>query len=244
MNNRTKCSKVDRLGYKHEYFVNEKKEFDSRYRVWYDNGKRYKEFEYKNGKKDGEYISWYPDGITIRTKCEFKNGKKEGEYKGWYEDETKRLFCKYKNGELDGIFEEWYENGKQETLAHYKDGVAEGIVKKWHKNGMVQELGMMEDDNYIGERKYWNEKGDTEEWIYFLNIGDATFKNVKNCIKGWKELTKLIETKKYRRMKRKMILIKSKISQLNDYLIYGLIMEYVSWNEKLDILKKIENISE
>ena len=63
----------------------------------------------KDGKKEGKWISWYP------------NGQK-------WSEET------YKNGEIDGLWTEWWENGQKSQEETYKNGkLIEG--KCWDEDG-------------------------------------------------------------------------------------------------------------
>ena len=42
---------------------------------------------YKNGKKDGAWVYYYPNG-QVYYKGNYKNNKKEGAHIGWYQDRT------------------------------------------------------------------------------------------------------------------------------------------------------------
>jgi antitoxin component YwqK of YwqJK toxin-antitoxin module len=203
---------INELGDYCEYYVNGKGNKDGEYKVFYENKNIASIHEFKNGKYHGKYQSWYENG-TERDKCVHKNGKIDGKYQSWYEDGNKQEECNYKNGKLDGSGKNWHDNGEKKVENNYKNGKEEGLCKAWNDKGFLRTC------YYYRKKKRLN---------------------IKYCIKGWKVLTKLINNKKERRMKRKMILIKNKISQINDCLIYSLIMEYVSWNEKLKIIKKIK----
>ncbi len=67
------------------------------YVEYYENGKKWSETHYKNGKRDGLETEWY------------KNGQKKSE-------------SHYKNGKLDGLSTGWDESGKKERETHWKDG--------------------------------------------------------------------------------------------------------------------------
>ena len=76
---------------------------------YYDNGQKRYEGKFKNGKKDGRWITWY------------ENGQKEteGYYTNWKEE---------------GLWTEWYDNGQKMRERTYKDGTR--ITKKvWSKDG-------------------------------------------------------------------------------------------------------------
>ncbi len=74
-----------------------------------------KEFEgsYKDGKKDGVWITWY------------ENGQKSDE-------------GTWKDGERDGLRTGWYENGQKWYEGTYKDGKLISF-KMWNEDGSVEE---------------------------------------------------------------------------------------------------------
>ena len=65
---------------------------------------------YKNGEKDGIWISWY------------ENGQKRSE--GTYETEIKH-----------GLWTEWYENGQKRSEKTYKNSVNDELWTVWDENG-------------------------------------------------------------------------------------------------------------
>tara|TARA_B100000959_G_C14842429_1_gene566630 strand:- start:673 stop:1035 length:363 start_codon:yes stop_codon:yes gene_type:complete len=67
------------------------------YVEYYENGKKWSETHYKNGKRDGLETEWY------------KNGQKS--YEGHY-----------KNGKPDGLETFWDESGQKLHEAYYKNG--------------------------------------------------------------------------------------------------------------------------
>ena len=81
--------------------------------VWYENGQKWEEITYKDGKKDGLETWWYIDG----KKC----------FEGTWKD-----------GKLDGLVTGWYENGQKSGEWNYKDG-EEISEKRWNVDGSVKE---------------------------------------------------------------------------------------------------------
>jgi antitoxin component YwqK of YwqJK toxin-antitoxin module len=67
------------------------------YQRWYDNGEKYEEVMYKDGKKDGLYQSWHENGQKC-SEIMFKGGVEDGLYKQWhkYGDKLKEVI--YKDG--------------------------------------------------------------------------------------------------------------------------------------------------
>jgi antitoxin component YwqK of YwqJK toxin-antitoxin module len=69
--------------------------------------------------------------------CTYKNGKKEGEYKTWYKNGQQHILCTYKNGKKEGEYKEWYKNKHQKVMCNYKNRILEGVCKKWDVNGVL-----------------------------------------------------------------------------------------------------------
>jgi hypothetical protein len=148
-----------------------------------------------------------------------------------------------RDGQREGIYKVYYLSGKKYTESEYKDGILEKY-KQWHPNGNMIMYYTSKNKQFNGEYKQWSHQGSMLRWKYYCNqycfyIGDTStaWRDIKYCVHGWKVLTKLIETKKERRIKKQMMVIKNKISKINDCLMYSLIMDYVNWNEKRNILK-------
>ncbi|MFL2478267.1 MAG: toxin-antitoxin system YwqK family antitoxin, partial [Verrucomicrobiales bacterium] len=65
---------------------------------WYENGQKWSERNYKDGKFDGLQVAWHENGQKLQ----------EG---NWKEDK------------LDGLWLRWHENGQKKRVKHtYKDG--------------------------------------------------------------------------------------------------------------------------
>ena len=63
----------------------------------YRSGRKWQEFTYKDGKKDGLWTRWHPNG-RLRSKRTYKDGK------------------------LDGPLTVWLENGQKSSEVTWKDG--------------------------------------------------------------------------------------------------------------------------
>ena len=60
-------------------------------------GKEKQIFTYLNGKKHGDYKSYYSNG-QLKATAYYINDNIEGENNGWYEDGTNKFKSNYKNG--------------------------------------------------------------------------------------------------------------------------------------------------
>ena len=80
------------------YFPNETKPFTGKNLCKYENGQKYSEANFKDGKADGKLIWWYENGQQ-RGEGNYKDDKLHGKFSLWNE-----------NGQL--IFETTYEDGE------------------------------------------------------------------------------------------------------------------------------------
>ena len=85
------------------------------------NAKHLREVNYKDGKRDGKWTSWYEDGLKL-SEGNYKDGMKDGKWTSWYENGLKWTDRNYKDGKRDGKSSEWFANGQIKTEENYKDG--------------------------------------------------------------------------------------------------------------------------
>ena len=89
---------------------------------------------YKNGKKHGESLSWYPSG-QLKEKGKYKKGKKIGKHKGFWPNGILRFEKIYLEGLLHGEQNQYHQNGIVSRLSNYKSGKENGLQKGWRVNG-------------------------------------------------------------------------------------------------------------
>ena len=65
----------------------------------------------------------------------YKNGKKDGLWTYWYPEGQKSSEAHYKDGVENGVTTRWYQNSQQLSEKHYKDGVEDGVTTYWNPNG-------------------------------------------------------------------------------------------------------------
>ena len=83
--------------------------------------KHLREGNYKDGKRDGKWTSWYEDGLKL-SEGNYKDGMKDGKWTSWYENGLKWTDRNYKDGKEDGKSTEWFANGQIKSEENYKDG--------------------------------------------------------------------------------------------------------------------------
>jgi len=67
--------------------------------MWWYNGNKYDESNYKNGEKDGKQYMWYEDG-KLFYEFNYKNDKENGKQYIWDENGKLKHEVDYKNGKL------------------------------------------------------------------------------------------------------------------------------------------------
>ena len=103
----------------------------------YENGQKWSEGNFKDGKVDGSFTFWY------------ENGKKSSEKH-------------YKNNKRDGKWTSWYDNGQKSSERFYNNDKIEGIENYWYKKGQkFRELTYI--DNKLISEKTWNEDGSVKK---------------------------------------------------------------------------------
>ena len=95
------------------------------------------EGNYKDGKLDGLWVEWHPNG-------------------------QKRAEINYKNGKQNGLETCWHENGQKWSEGNIKDGKLDGLQESWHENGRKWMERKFKNGELISE-KFWNSKGEPVE---------------------------------------------------------------------------------
>ncbi len=75
----------------------------------YKNGNPYREYTYKNGKKNGKFLEFYETG-ELKIEGSYSNNLKNGVWKVYYKKGKIKEKGKYNNGEKVGIWKIFYKN--------------------------------------------------------------------------------------------------------------------------------------
>ena len=67
---------------------------------YHENGQKWIEATYKDGKEDGLWTKWYENGQKFREGT-FKDGKQDGLWTDWYENGQKSYEVTYKDGKFN-----------------------------------------------------------------------------------------------------------------------------------------------
>jgi antitoxin component YwqK of YwqJK toxin-antitoxin module len=85
---------------------------------YYPNKQVMMEGEYKDEKRDGDWVCYFQDGKKW-SEGSFKDGLDEGKRTVYYENGQKRYEGEYSKGEEIGVWNFWDENGKLDKTVDY-----------------------------------------------------------------------------------------------------------------------------
>ena len=142
-------------------------EKDGLHTVWYDNGQKESEVNYKNcngiARKDGKWIRWYENGQK-KSEEFYRDGKQDGLHTLWYDNGQKEFKGrKCHLDRKDGLWTYWYDNGQKKEEETYKDGnKLSSVYWEYHKNGQKKFEWNYKDGKRISD-KHWNEDGSVKE---------------------------------------------------------------------------------
>lgn len=91
---------------------------------WDENGKLYREYEYKLDTPHGTWVWWYDkEGKGTKTaEATWKEGLKDGPYRWWHDNGQLGVEGVYKENKQQGTWKYWDRDGKLTETREYKDG--------------------------------------------------------------------------------------------------------------------------
>jgi len=107
--------------------------YSGKWTWWYDNGQKWSEGTFKDGKEDGLVAELYRNGQK-KEEGTWKNGEPDGKWTYWSADGRESSELIFKNGEgWNGKETYWWDNGQKYREGTYKDG--KWISKCWDEDG-------------------------------------------------------------------------------------------------------------
>ena len=132
---------------------------------WYRNGQKQAEGSWKDDKRDRFWTLWHENGLKLQ-EGNWKDGKQYGVWTSWYRNEQKKQEGNWKDGKQDGFWTFWYENGQQQEEANWKDGKLVTITT-WKPNGEKCPITNVVEGN--GVLVLYNDDGTIQERVIFKN---------------------------------------------------------------------------
>ena len=84
----------------------------------------------------GKYITWYENGRRFSEQS-FRNGKAEGRTVYWHENGKKSAQGIYHDGNPGGTWTSSHKNGQKESSCNYVNGEREGVCLWWDDHGRL-----------------------------------------------------------------------------------------------------------
>lgn len=138
------------------------------YLEWSDSGRLVYKCYIKNGKTEGEVLSWHEYTGLLKSRYFCYEGKLDGEFIEWYPKGNLARRSMYKNGLRNGKETTWFnEEGKIMREITYKEQLLHGEAKVWYPNGQIKYIYNYDNGKLHGEYRSWSENGlENEVWQY------------------------------------------------------------------------------
>lgn len=160
---------------------------------WEQDGRLVSTYNYRNGLRDGGYITYDEGGAPVatgqyrnggfdgvqkiaradgyRTEIVYRDGKREGAETTWYPNGQIALQALYANDVQEGPMSAYADTGMIESVAPYANGVVEGIVQTFHPDGKLH-----------SEEAYSNNEPNGASTFYMPDGGVYLIRNFRNGI--------------------------------------------------------------
>jgi hypothetical protein len=102
--------------------------------LFYEDGTKKAEIEYKHGKNHGRRITWYQTGQEWG-RGEYVDGLEHGTWTAWWPNGFKQREWEMVHGSWHGTSTEWHDNGEIKMQFEYVNGVKQGPFRIWDDRG-------------------------------------------------------------------------------------------------------------
>ncbi len=116
-------------------YINQKKDSIWRYYLNEESNPCISSETFVNGVLNGESITYYPETGKEAEIVFFKNDKKDGSLLKYFPDGNIMTKSYYKDGSPDGNFVHYHPNGSEQIVGKYQDGIQVGEWKFYDENG-------------------------------------------------------------------------------------------------------------
>ena len=105
---------------------------------WGENGNKKYEQNWNGNIQHGKCMYWNKEGKIVKD-YNYKNGKLDGNFADYYLSGAKRAKGKMKFDMMIGKWTFWYHNNKKEVECDLELGTPTGVAKIWHDNGTLKQ---------------------------------------------------------------------------------------------------------
>ena len=107
------------------------------------------EFDVVNGKKEGNFKSYYPGGKLLMS-GEMKNNRNEGEWKYFYDNGQIESFGLFKDDRADGKWVWYYPDGTLKQSGYFTAGQRDSIWKTYDTTGtLIDSTSVRSDSGFV-----------------------------------------------------------------------------------------------
>lgn len=132
----------------------------------YTDSQKIEEGYYKNGKKEGKWISYFNNGKTKQI-LNYKNGNPDGLTFFYFKNGNIRESGTWRNNRWVGDYKLYYSNGNLKNHFNYNlQGVKDGEQIYFHENGMISVKGEWQNGNETENIVEYNSNGEPNTQRY------------------------------------------------------------------------------
>lgn len=133
----------------------------------------------KDSLMEGNYTSYFEDGVRIYEQSNYINGELDGNRRIFNELGQLEIEEMYVHGILNDTLRIFYESGAIKVKMPYKSGILEGLATKYYANGAIQEEVWFENNQENGPFREYHENGNLRWEGKYLN-GENEFGELRN----------------------------------------------------------------
>jgi antitoxin component YwqK of YwqJK toxin-antitoxin module len=100
--------------------------------------------EYAAGLRSGTWETYSDDGEQKLREENYKDGKADGPFRTWYTNGQLRQETTFVAGKIEGLATEWTRVGDKRAEVNFKNGLKDGVSKLWQADGKVVEQNFAE----------------------------------------------------------------------------------------------------
>ncbi len=104
------------------------------------------EFDVVNGKKEGNFRSYYPNGKLLMSGG-IKNNRNEGEWKYFYDNGQVESFGLFKDDKADGKWTWYYPDGTLRQTGYFVAGQRDSLWKTYDSTGVLIDSTIVKPDS-------------------------------------------------------------------------------------------------
>lgn len=135
----------------------------------YRKGYLYMKGRYQNGRKEGHWETYYPDG-TISTSMEYVHNIIQGPYIFYYENGNIEMKGTYHKNNLSGYTEYYYRDGSLRSRGMFENSRRTGYWESFHEDGSLYESGSYHDGNKSGHWVIYTKLNTKLEGDYICDV--------------------------------------------------------------------------